>query len=186
MFISHAWSENFFAFVKLLDKKYSYDPGAMLWIDVFCASQHGETKSFEWWSNGFRNVLRNVPQYGLIIPNLQSPAPLGRAWCLYEFYCGVVANAEYEVVGDDNDLKRLEDAISYDLSSLESLLDLIDLGTSQTSIDADKVAILKLVNKYEGGVDAFNWKIKDAVQSYYMRAERDAAVGGEGSFDVEV
>ena len=42
VFVSHAWKYNFAEFLSALETRFSKEPEALLWIDIFSHNQHNE------------------------------------------------------------------------------------------------------------------------------------------------
>jgi hypothetical protein len=92
-FISHAWDYNFWELLECLTEHFKciksiesnkMDPDPVIWLDIFCVSQHMTTKDANFWSHGFEDVIKATKQTIVVLSSYAAPINVTRAWCLLE------------------------------------------------------------------------------------------------------
>ena len=77
VFISHAWKYNFAEFLSALETRFSKEPEALLWIDIFSHNQHNELSSDEWITN-FEVHIKRINRTVMIAMPWHNPIPFTR------------------------------------------------------------------------------------------------------------
>jgi len=77
VFISHAWKYNFLELLLALEVRFKDQPGARLWIDIFCHNQHEELTSDEWITE-FEQHIKRIGYTVMIVFPWDNPIPFTR------------------------------------------------------------------------------------------------------------
>jgi hypothetical protein len=146
VFVSHAWRYNFKLvcgvineYVRQLrrDASPSNHPGlvrvrghagkwiykAYFWFDIFTVNQFAaSTYSQDFWTNTFKDQVKEIGHTLLILHPWNRPIPLTRAWCVWEMYCTVDTKARLDIRMPLNDSKQLEHSIMKDILNTATML----------------------------------------------------------------
>ena len=82
VFVSHAWKYNFAEFQSALLARFSKEPEAFLWIDIFSHNQHNELSSDEWITN-FEEHIKRINRTVMIAIPWKNPIPFTRYFNLF-------------------------------------------------------------------------------------------------------
>ena len=127
-----------------------------MWISFFSINQHvaGE-RPMDFWSGTFMSSIKEIGHVVMVAMPYDNPAPLTRAWCLWEVYCAVRTESKFEVAMDkDEEIAFVNDMIQ-NFTSFFDLLGNIDTRKSEAFKPHDKEAIHEAVRR-EVGFDALN------------------------------
>ena len=88
VFVSHAWRYAFYdVVVDVMEQHVREDPDAYFWLDLFTNNQNEvANKDFDWFSQTFRDCIRDIGQVLLVLSPWYEPIPICRAWCLFEIH----------------------------------------------------------------------------------------------------
>lgn len=117
------------------------------WWDMFCQNQHivGDVKAT------FDASVSQCSMVKFSLPDFGHPHAATRVWCLFEIMTAVVKRKELKVICNP-------------LTSKGNLDDDLDIRDAQATVASDKEMILGWVEeKVEGGVDALNREVKQAL-----------------------
>ncbi len=84
-FVCHAWSSLFFPMIDAILNFFEHRADrneAVIWIDVFCISQHSDPESAispAWW-HGFSKCIDYTGRMLFVIDSWSEPKPLQRSW----------------------------------------------------------------------------------------------------------
>lgn len=170
VFVSHAWKYNFLDVVNTLRQAQGDDSQLRyyFWFDVFSNNQH-DTSSvpYEWWEGTFKSAIRRIGRTMLIIHPWNNPIPLTRAWCLFEIFCSVDSNSEFDIAMTVDQYTNFLDMLVHDYDSVMKMIAVVDLGQSQSYLPLDRERILKVVA--EGvGIQTLNKIVIDKLWNWVI------------------
>eukprot|EP01047_Picozoa_sp_COSAG01_P061759 COSAG01_NODE_7758_length_3068_cov_2.596497_1_plen_757_part_00 len=100
VFFSHAWQ---FPIVDVVLAMRSFEAREraagntkpiFYWFDVMVVNQHAsESRPPEWWETAFRRAVSDIGHTCLMMMPWDEPTVMTRAWCLWEVYCTIEAEA---------------------------------------------------------------------------------------------
>jgi len=145
-FCSHAWRYKFVNVVNALEvfcnNKGLIPEETYIWFDLFINNQHAAPNlSYKWWCGRFKEAIRSFGKVVLILQPWTDPIPITRAWCLWEIYCTIATESEFNVAmceAEHTDFK------------LRLVKNFEDIRTSLSKIDARRA-------------DAWNKKDRDKI-----------------------
>ena len=98
VFTSHAWKYLFLDVIDALLYHFQDEPGIVVWFDLFSNNQHKAVDlDFHWWCNTLKTAIEQFGRTVMVLSPWQDPIPLTRGWCLFELYCTVATNRQFEV-----------------------------------------------------------------------------------------
>lgn len=151
VFISHAWKYYFLDVVHALEDHFSDNKEIILWFDLFSNNQHAATSlEFSWWCTTFRSAIQQFGHTVLILSPWDDPIPLTRAWCLFEIYCSVDAESQFEIAMCKSEQKRFIESIESEPDSIQRMIAVVDVERSEASNPLDKQLIFEAITKTVG------------------------------------
>ena len=160
IFLSFAYISDFLAVFRCLQDhmaaKVEDFEHQFIWISFFSVNQHeAGVKKMDFWTGTFMTSIKVIGRVIMVALPYNRPAPLTRAWCLWEVYSAVKTNSVFEVAMDKEEEKAfLVDMYTKGMSFFE-LLESIDMRKSESFKPEDKVAIHAAVRQ-EVGFDEVN------------------------------
>jgi hypothetical protein len=134
----------------------NFEETEYIWISFFSVNQHaaGE-KSMDFWSGTFMSSIKEIGRVVMVAMPYDKPAPLTRAWCLWEVYCAVKTESKFEVAMDKEEEMNFLNAMITEGTTFFDLLGDIDMRKSASFKPEDKRAIDEAVRR-EVGFDTIN------------------------------
>ena len=141
VFLSHAWGNSFEDMIDAAETHLAGEAGtAYVWIDIFTVNQHNQTCSQwgcacgslrqlpaqEWWSGAFKDAIVSFKRMLIVMEPWNKPAPLTRAWCLWELLCAVEGAAQIDVVLSPREEAAFKEALEDDFDSIIASLSNVD------------------------------------------------------------
>lgn len=103
----------------------------------------------------------------IVLSPWRDPLPLHRAWCVYEAYCAIDTKCTCEIAISNasridilNNIENAKEIIKYLLSN-------IDVRKCKASEEKDVRFILKTIEKYQGGAERINKKVRRLMSGGY-------------------
>lgn len=154
-FVSHAWRYKFrncvdalrmFAEGKNLDPKETY-----IWFDLFINNQHDAPNlPHEWWCTRFKEAIRSFGKTVLVLEPWTDPIPITRAWCLWEIYCTVDTDAEFNVTMCEAQHEDFQTKLVKQFEDVRTSISGIDARRADAWNKHDRDMIFKAIEKTVG------------------------------------
>ena len=169
VFVSHAWRYSFYDVVVDVMEQYAKQfPNAYFWFDLFINNQNEiSTKDFDWFSQTFRNSVREIGQVLLVFSPWDDPMPIKRAWCLFEIH-----NALQETkVGlsihlPEGEVQQLRAGVMKGADSIVQVLSEIQAEKAEAKTESDKNMIFDVIKNSEGGFLDVNKRVKNELRGW--------------------
>ena len=162
VFASHAWT---FVFEELVEslrffEKQQKAAGAkpsLFWLDIFVVDENAaHTYPSEWWQVSFTQAVGTIGHTALVLTPWRSPVPLRRAWCLWEIYSTLSAQAKLSVCMSDAQNNDFHRGLIEDFETVLESLCLIDAETAEAGSQKDLDMIFAAVRTLDGGFHTLN------------------------------
>lgn len=149
VFISHAWKCPFLDVLDALQHHFRAQPDIVIWFDLFSYNQHDSAaRDSSWWSGLLKDGIGRLKHTVLVLAPWSSPAPLSRAWCLFELYCTFSSGCRFDIAVCPRDQAQLaKDAAAGAEAVAKKMLAAVDVRKSECSKAEDKRNIFLAVDK---------------------------------------
>ena len=170
VFVSHAWKYDFVEVIEAVQLwwvEHGSNPKVYFWIDLFCNNQHAIINSFEWLETTFRSSVASIGHMLVVLLPWDGPLYTQRAWCLYEFYAGVMSQSKMEILLSTKQKRRFAESIcgeEFHDKCIPSFFH-IDFEKAEASVQSDKDAIMKIV-KNQIGINRLNAMVMKHMKSW--------------------
>jgi len=155
VFLSHAWryyAKDSFAAMEAYAQRQDHE--TYFWYDIFTNDQHDALKLPQlWWRDAFMMGVKHIGHTLLLLSPWHDPAPLKRAWCLWEILSTVRTEAKLTVnlpPGDDADFEL---SLKDDFPKIAGAISNIDMRGSEAYMPKDKEMIIAAVHATVGFSD---------------------------------
>jgi hypothetical protein len=127
-YISYARSCNFRDVMKAIIAHFNGDKEAFVWIDIFSFNQHQNLRlSSEFLCNTLKSGIKGMGKTVMVLTSWNEPAPLSRAWCIWELFCAIEAGGSFEIAMTEESKKELFDHLDQDpLGTIDKLMATFD------------------------------------------------------------
>lgn len=140
VFVSHAWSYDFFSLVSALEDFGSQQPDpeqVYFWIDLMVLPQHQRTgpglRPSLWWKKTYVEAVGAIGLMCLVLSPWDNPIPLGRLWCLWEMVCSLQGSAKLVVQLMESETAAFNAALLEDYERVEGTMARIDIATAEAN-----------------------------------------------------
>lgn len=158
IFISHAWNSTFLQVIDAIktflgsqEGQKEEDGDHYLWFDLFSNNQHFYSPlPFEWWQGTFMNAIQNIGRVVMVMDPWDNPLTLTRSWCLWEIYCAVKTNSDFEIAMSRDQKQAFETALMTEDRSSSAFLQMlsnVNVRKSVASKSEDKENIFKAIKE---------------------------------------
>lgn len=191
VFVSHAWGCPFKTTLVTMLEHAAEHPDAYFWFDLILNNQHDTAaRPQEWWTTTFRTQIESIGSLLLVLPTWDRPAPLTRAWCLYELLCaaqgeGVVVRLRMPSFQSAQHFRQAMLDYKYGLSPARRPFDggLAVLAATQAekadaTNEADKTMIFQAVRDTVGFA-RLDELVKEQMRSWYLETALDLVTSEE-------
>jgi tetratricopeptide (TPR) repeat protein len=166
-FVSHPWQIRFLDLVEALEDFFSRKPGAVLWLDLLCTSQHSTAlKPPEWWQETFYNAIGRIGQLVMVMTPWHNPVCLKRAWCLFELYACRRHGGCFDVALPSTDRACFLATIVESSDAFFDMLGTVNTSRSECSREIDKQRIFAAVRELEGGFTALDRSVLNTITEW--------------------
>ena len=195
VFVSHAWQYTFeqlySALETFFDSEHARQKGltpknTYFWLDVFTVRQRNweedqaDPKPEGWWMNTFLVAIKNIGHMVMLAAPWQKPLPLTRSWCLFELYACILHKVDFDLLFCQAERAGFADDVLKSHSVIYDNLSQLDVSKAQAWKEADRIAILSLVEKELGGADTVNRRVFELLRQWFqtiIRSEVSRVVG---------
>ena len=126
-------------------------------------------KDFNWFSDTFRNSIKNIGKVLLILSPWDDPMPIRRAWCLFEIYHALEENSvEFTIDLPGSQNEELKAAVTKDSRCVIRALSDIQAENAQAAVNSDREMIFRVIQESEGGFSKVNQNVKRGLRSWYI------------------
>jgi tetratricopeptide (TPR) repeat protein len=161
VFLSHAWKYAFLLVVETVvewcERETLDAQTCFVWFDIFSVCQHTAITNFEYWSNGFRGAIKNIPRAVILLMPWDKAVWQTRSWCLFEYWAIHVQKKRHEFLlpaaEQEAFVKFLEKGARF-----EDVFRNVDMAQAEAANKDDE------------------WRIKEEVRRNIGFADLDAAV----------
>eukprot|EP00041_Stephanoeca_diplocostata_P026847 m.731430 g.731430 ORF g.731430 m.731430 type:complete len:685 (-) comp23058_c1_seq3:208-2262(-) len=169
IFVSHAWQYGFMAASEvMINYATEQSTPQYFWLDLFSNSQHDTSqRPYEWWETVFKTTIGKIGSVLLIMMPWNNPAPLKRAWCLFEIFCSIEENTKLALRLPEGQQDELVSSLSTGDSIVLQHLGEIDAERAESSNEHDRQMIFKLIRD-NIGFDGINDKVKEHIRNWII------------------
>lgn len=171
VFVSHAWRYAFYdVVVNVMEQYASRNPDAYFWFDLFTNNQNEvSSKDFDWFSQTFRNSIRDIGQVLLVLSPWNDPIPVQRAWCLFEIH-NALEDSEVQLSIDlpSSEVEGFKAGVIEDEDSLIQVLSDVQAEQAEAKSSTDKELIFSVIQESDGGFQHVNQQVKKGLRSWYI------------------
>ena len=121
------------------------DKDTFFWICNFCVQQTGIRSDAQANVERLNKTVRSIGHTLLFLEPWPPPAPLLRAWCLWELYHTADSGAALDVIMSTKQQARVTEALVGDFGAIMQALAMIDVRKAETRDPADKARIMDAV-----------------------------------------
>jgi len=186
VFVSHAWRYNFTELMSALTAFKESHPSTQhyFWIDL-CVNNQWEAPSlsYEWWSSTFLSAIGKIGHTCLVLCPWDDPIPLKRAWCLWEIVCTRTTSAKLTIQFSHAERLKFQTILKTNFEYIMKAFSRIDVEDSEAWNPKDKDMIFDVVRKSEGGFQAVNMIVFDAMREWLAESGRVAIDYGDSVYD---
>ena len=193
IFVSHAWMYDFRVVVQALKrfeelqsakrdvsgrtgnatksmaKKFFY------WLDVVVVNQHrSNERDFDWWNTSFRDCVRSIGHTVLVLHPYRDPAPLRRAWCLWEIHSTKVTGAAFDIALSKDEEDNFEVDLGYNFHWMLEKVRSIDVKRAEATKPEDKAMILANIER-ESSMQSLNELVSSTMKTWLLETGRRAS-----------
>eukprot|EP00047_Mylnosiga_fluctuans_P017026 m.58223 g.58223 ORF g.58223 m.58223 type:complete len:800 (-) comp6880_c0_seq1:40-2439(-) len=179
-YVSHAWSGRFDDVVEALSQHEERHPHTYYWIDLLANNQHiTYTYKPTWWTTTLPRNINSAHTMALILAPWDDPAPLKRAWCLYELFTAINMGCDLHVLVPARERDSFRGAIENNFeSAVLGPLSRIDSANAEASQPSDMEQIFLAVDSnVPGGFSSVNETICRGLRDAYIRLSLSLAEG---------
>jgi len=147
-----AWKYLLLDVIDALEYHFRDTPDIIIWFDMFSINQHKAMDlDFDWLCNTFKSAIKDFGHTVMVFAPWKDPVPLTRGWCLFELYCTITTNANFEVAMSKGHREEfLEEICSTSLDAINMMLATINTEKSQCFKQEDKDKIFAIVKRELG------------------------------------
>jgi len=170
VFVSHAWGLSFKNTVHSMEefeKLLPADaPTCFYFIDFFAVNQYNPKKDLD----KLGEIAKKSQKLLLIASPWERPAPLGRAWCIFELANAVLGETELVISLPGKERRELQKAVKERLTSSYAMQTFLDIFTninsakSQASVEEDRLEIFKFIENKLDGFNAVDQKVATSLR----------------------
>jgi tetratricopeptide (TPR) repeat protein len=166
-FVSHAWQCEFLDLVSALEAFFADKPGAVMWLDLICTSQHSTVdRPPEWWQNTFCSAIGRMGQMVMVMTPWDNPVCLTRAWCLFELYACRSTGGHFAVAFPTTDRAQFLSQIADIGDAFYNMLSHVNTAKSECSRQLDKQRIFAAVRGLDGGFSALDRSVLNTMTEW--------------------
>jgi hypothetical protein len=169
IYICHTWQYSFLEVINTLIHHFTSSTDAsnhtnldvFVWFDIFCMNQHHHSTVFSrfpgWWNGTFPQGIREIGHTIVIASPWEHPLLLTRTWCLFEIYFTLSTQTKLDIIIQ----KEQEHTVTHMVTKgkanaleevMNRILSTISLERSEVSLSEDKMKILEVFRRLEGGI----------------------------------
>lgn len=178
VFVSHAWScQTLDVFATMLEYAEQTKKIEYFWFDLFINNQHGiSEKNFMWFCTTFKNSIASIGMVLQVMTPWNDPAPLKRAWCLWETFCALDLKDRAKLIIrlPPNQRSALLAGITEDFDAVTSALVHIDGRNAAACKAEDRNNIFAAIQKTVGFAQ-LNMSVKNQLREWYLDTAGDLA-----------
>ncbi|MDB3902371.1 hypothetical protein N9362_00275, partial [bacterium] len=183
-FLSHAWSYCFPELIGILEafeaKQQQCDacsPGAppypqkkeiFYWFDIFVMNQHSSEEVGRDLQANLRKAVSSSGKLLLALDSWSHPLPLMRVWCLLEIFTALQEGATVTMCMSETMAMLFRLELADNQQVIGSVIDAIDVAEASATVEADKLAIFKLIRE-DCGFERFNEEIRATLRASLKR-----------------
>ena len=177
VFVSHAWGSKtldvFATMLDFADKDVDGGDGEVFfWFDAFCNNQHDiGSKPFGWFCSTFKDGIASIGIVLQVMTPWDDPAPLKRAWCLWETFCALEMaeskGTQLVIRLPPNQRQAFLEGISEDFDVVTDALVRIQARRAEAFKPEDRDNIFRAIVE-SVGFDKVNEKVKNQLREWYL------------------
>jgi len=173
-FCSHAWRYKFKNVVNALEmfcKNKDCDPGkTYIWFDLFMNNQHkAPNLTYKWWSETFLEAIRSFGKVVLVLQPWTDPIPITRAWCLWEIFCTIDTESEFNVAMCEAEHRDFKERLVTKFEDIRLAISKIDARRADAWNKRDRDKIFEAVEN-SIGFSMLNEKVIGKMREWLLRA----------------
>jgi hypothetical protein len=170
VFVSHAWLFKFLDVVNALQYHFRHSMETIVWFDLFSNNQHQAVNlDFDWWCGTFMSAIREFGNTLMILAPASDPIPLTRGWCIFELYCTIETNSNFQVAMCDEHLTMFFKELEEDEEkTIDKMLATINARNSKCFKPEDKEKIFAAIERTVG-FNRINTMIFDRLMDWVVK-----------------
>ena len=99
-------------------------------------------RDFRWWSETFKNVIKEIGRFVMVLEPWKNPVPLNRGWCIWELYCVIDCKVDVGVaMSKASEQQFICDVNKCPEDFTDRMQSSIDCQNCQTSRKSDEIRI---------------------------------------------
>jgi tetratricopeptide (TPR) repeat protein len=173
VYVSHVWDRPLGEAIEVMLQHAHFDPTAYFYFDLLSENHHIHHIHTDPAARASEilDIIRQAGTLILVLSAWQRPAPLARAWCLWELFGAFAQDAEVLfLMPQSDDASMQEQAPACFADVLSHLRHAADLEAATASGPADQDALLALAAGAAGSVADFNARIRHEMLSWFVGA----------------
>lgn len=171
VFISHAWQ---CSFVDLLNGLFTLgreSPHEYFWLDILMVDQNEADQLPQYyWTDTLANAIADIGRTVVVLSPWNNPAPITRAWCLFEIYSTIVSEeSKFDVLLPSAQEDALRKAVIDDESAVVNAMLQVAAEKADCHNPADKRMIHDAMQGLKGGYHSLNVCIKSKLRIWILQ-----------------
>lgn len=173
-FVSHAWKYEFAStVVDVMEQHAKKKKKCYFWFDLFTNDQNViASKDFNWFSNTFRNSIRDIGQVLLVLSPWNDPMPIRRAWCLFEIATALEDEVALSIYLPECEIDLMKAAVLKHNTCLINTLADIDAENAEAKTVQDRNMIFDVIRNSQGGFTELNDHVRTNLRAWYVKQLR--------------
>ncbi|KDO28144.1 hypothetical protein SPRG_06191 [Saprolegnia parasitica CBS 223.65] len=182
-FVSHAWKYAFVDLVAAIEIFALAEGGEYpyFWLDLLVVDQHNApSRPHTWWSTTFVSAIGAIGKVVLVFSPLLDPIPLSRAWCLWELYASIQAEASVALAMPTEQWTQYRVQLRENRHAVLQSVEHLDARRAEAYNPDDKAAIFAAIEAMPTGFDGLNDRVRQLVAGILLvGAARHACQDGD-------
>ncbi|EQC40860.1 hypothetical protein SDRG_01926 [Saprolegnia diclina VS20] len=165
-FVSHAWKYAFVDLVAAIEIFALTEGGEYpyFWLDLLVVDQHNApSRPHTWWSTTFVSAIRAIGKVVLVFSPLLDPIPLSRAWCLWELYASIQAEASVALAMPTEQWTLYRVQLRENRHAVLQSVEHLDARRAEAFNPDDKAAIFAAIEAMPLGFDGLNDRVRQLI-----------------------
>ena len=125
-------------------------------------------------SGAFKEAIEGFGRVVVVMEPWNAPAPLLRAWCLWELLCAVEGGVELEIVLSPAQEAAFVEALTSDFDSISARMSEVDARKATAYLEVDLAMIVAAVEAIPEGYRRLNAAVFDLLRDWLADSGRRA------------
>jgi tetratricopeptide (TPR) repeat protein len=175
VYISHLMRSPFLDLVDALVCRYGRNSDVLVWLDLFCCSQHILASSSTESRMNLVRAATSVFKTTLVVATpWDNPTQLTNAWCILELLVAIENKSVIEVTMSSTEENSYIDAILSDFEIFDKITTTVEMKNLTTSNPADKPKIVEELKKSRVSLNKINRVLNQQLREWTVRTMKRA------------